>query len=179
MENHLPSSWGHGCNAFRGRRLGLQQPSGAAALASSNLAGKAMLHKIETPTKHQGLQGVVFKKIATWTPPPPTPTKFRFSPEETLAFRVWEVSGSPTMKEGITTHKDVVIAGTSRRPVQGFRSEHRHPMSSRGSPGRMSQTDAQHGLHRRPPTLALTTSAAAPHTVTDAPHRSINDADEG
>jgi hypothetical protein len=133
--------------------------------------------KTKTPTKHQGLQGGVFKKIATWTTPPPTPTEFRFSPEENLAFGVWEVRDSPTMP--------------SRRICDAQRRRHRRhqpkagarlspgtptPNELPGEPRPHEPEEVQRGLHRQPPSPAKTTSAAAPHTAAEAPHRSINEA---
>jgi hypothetical protein len=53
---------------------------------------KSRCTKAKTPTKHQGLQGGVSKKIATWTPPPPTPTGVKVFTRRNLG--LWDVGGA-------------------------------------------------------------------------------------
>jgi hypothetical protein len=111
------------------------------------LSAKPRCPTAETPKKHQGLQGGVFKKIAMRAPPPPTPSKFGFSPEETLGFVVWEGRvPRQCLHEGVTTPEGAIIVGTNPRLVRGFRPKHRHPTGHLGETCHMGHIV----VHRRP-----------------------------
>lgn len=75
--------------------------------------------------------------------PPLTPLEFGLSPEETLAFMVWEGRvPRQCIHEGVATPGDIIIVDASPRLVRGFRPEYRHPTELRGVPCHTSHIHA-------------------------------------
>jgi hypothetical protein len=74
--------------------------------------------------------------------PPLTPLEFGLSPEETLAFMVWEGRvPRQCIHEGVATPEDIVIVA-SPRLVRGFRLEYQHPTELRVEPCHTSHIPA-------------------------------------
>jgi hypothetical protein len=157
----------HSHIAFRGRRLDIQRPSGAASPANTNPDGREAQHNSHTTT----LQGDAPKREVTETPPSPAPEAGAWV--FTRIDKPLSLGRGPPrrcLQEGERRQKNAAIIGSDPRLELGFHPElllaRRNALAS--------MTSCATSLCRRPPTSTGVVPAQRLMLREDHHHSSLN-----